>query len=235
MHLRKSILALLSLFYAATLVADPLAAQSVGCDSSQQAAVRCFVANMVSTNIAQPRHGMTVAQFQTYGYAVSQILMSHHTYLVIVGTSSAIADAMPPLNADGSANQNAQDLAVTQAVSAAVSNGLANATSATALQNLQWFSLDVTNAMNDNNGVMAMLTPGVSLRIIDSYIVTGTTNATVNWTVVDASLSTAVDNLIASGLTKLPSTLSAAQLKSFISALARVIYNYKLSTARATL
>jgi hypothetical protein len=89
--------------------------------------------------------------------------------------------------------------------------------------------------MNDNNGVMAMLTPGVSLRIIDSYVVTGTASATVNWPVVDASLSTAVDNLISAGLLKIPSTLSVAQLKSFISALARVIYNYKLSTGRATL
>jgi hypothetical protein len=197
--------------------------------------VSCFVANMVTTNIAQPRHGMTVAQFQTYGYAVSQILMTHHTYLVIVGTSSAIADAMPPLNANGSANQSAQDLAVTQIVSAAVSNGLANAASPTALQNLQWFSLDVTSAMNENNGMMAVLTPGVSLRIIDSYIVAATTKATVNWVEVDSSLSTAVDSLIGSGLTRLPSGLSAVQLKSFISALARVIYNYKLSTARPTL
>jgi hypothetical protein len=235
MYLRKSILALLSFFAAVAVVVDPVAAQSVGCNTSQQAAVSCFVANMVTTNIAQPRHGMTVAQFQTYGYAVSQILMTHHTYLVIVGTSSAIADAMPPLNANGSANQSAQDLAVTEIVSAAVSNGLANAASRTELQNLQWFSLDVTSAMNENNGMMAVLTPGVSLRIIDSYIVAATTKATVNWVEVDSSLSTAVDNLIGSGLTKLPSGLSAVQLKSFISTLARVIYNYKLSTGRATL
>jgi hypothetical protein len=235
MHPRKSILALLSLFAAVTLVSDPLAAQSLGCAVSQQAAVRCFVANMVTTNIAQPRHGMTVEQFQTYGYAVSQILRTHHTYLVIVGTSSAIADAMPPRNADDSANQNAQDLAVAQTVSAAVSNGLANAASPTELQDLQWFSMDVTSAMNENNGVMAVLTPGVSLRIVNSYVITGTTNATVNWSAIDASLSSAVDNFIGAGLIKLPSTLSAAQLKSFISALARVIYIYKLSTGRATL
>jgi hypothetical protein len=235
MHLRKSILAVLSLFAAVTFVLDPLAAQSAGCNTSQQEAVRCFVANMVTTDIAQPRHGMTVVQFQAYGYAVSQILSTHHTYLVIAGTSSAIADAMPPRNADGSTNQNAQDLAVAQSVSAAVSNGLANAISPTDLQNLQWFSMDVTSAMNENDDMMALLTPGVSLRIIDSYVVTGTNNGIVNWPAVDASLSTAVNNFIGAGLIKLPSTVSVAQLKSFISALARVIHNYKLSTGRATL
>jgi hypothetical protein len=57
----------------------------------------------------------------------------------------------------------------------------------------------------------------------------------VNWPAIDASLSSAVDNFVAAGLIKLPSTLSSAQLKSFISALARVIYNYKLSTGRAAL
>jgi len=51
MLLRESILALLSLFAAVTLVLDPFTAQSLGCSASQQAAVRCFVANMLYARI----------------------------------------------------------------------------------------------------------------------------------------------------------------------------------------
>jgi hypothetical protein len=235
MQLRKSILAVAFSIAAIAVISKPATAQATNCTASQQAAVQCFVANAVATDLTQPRYGMTLTQFEAYGVAVSEILRTHHTYLMIVGTSSAIADAMPPTNANGSANQAAQDLVVTQIVSAAVSNGLANATPATTLQDLQWFSLDVTGAMNDNNGVMAMLTPGVSLRIIDSYVVTGTVNGTVNWTVVDASLSTALDNFIASGMMKVPAPMTTTQLKSFVTTLAHVIYDYKVSTGRKNL
>jgi uncharacterized membrane protein len=103
------------------------------------------------------------------------------------------------------------------------------------LQDLQWFSLDITNAMNDNNGVMALLTPGVSLRIIDSYVVTATTNGTVNWTTVDANLSSAVDSFISSGMMKVPGSITTVQLKSFVITLAHVISDYKVSTGRKTL
>jgi hypothetical protein len=235
MQLRKSILAVAFSIAAIAVISKPAAGQATNCTASQQAAVQCFVANAVATDLTQPRYGMTLTQFEAYGVAVSEILRTHHTYLMIVGTSSAIADAMPPTNANGSANQAAQDLVVTQIVGAAVSNGLANATPATTLQDLQWFSLDVTGAMNDNNGVMAMLTPGVSLRIIDSYVVTGTVNGTVNWTVVDASLSTALDNFIASGMMKVPAPMTTTQLKSFVTTLAHVIYDYKVSTGRKSL
>ena len=213
----------------------PVAAQPTGCTSSQQAAIECFVANAVATKLTQPRYGMTLGQFEAYGVAVNTILQTHHTYLMLVGISSAIADAMPPTNANGSANQAAQDLAVTQIVSAAVANQLANPVTGVSTQDLQWFSLDVTNAMNDNNGVMAMLTPGVSLRIVDSYIVTGTTNGAVNWTTVDASLSKAIDNFIASGMMKVPPHITTANLKSFVDTLAHSIAEYKSSTGRKTL
>ena len=234
MQLSKLIVVLVFSLTATAALSQPVAAQSTNCTSSQQAAVQCFVANAVATDLTKPRYGMTLAQFEAYGVAVSEILRTNHTYLVLIGTSSAIADAMPPTNANGSANQSAQDVAVTQIVSAEVSEGLANATVAT-VQDLQWFSLDVTGAMNDNNGVMALLTPGVSLRIIDSYVVTGTTNGTVNWTVVDASLSQAVDNFIASGVFKVPGLTTTARLKAFVNSLAHIIYDYKVSTGRKSL
>jgi hypothetical protein len=235
MQLRKLIFATLFSVMAVAAVSKAAAAQSTNCTASQQAAVQCFVANAVTTKLTQPRYGMTLAQFEAYGVAVNNILQTHHTYLMLVSVSSAIADAMPPTNSNGSANQAAQDLAVTQAVDAAISNQLANTAAGVTLQDLQWFSLDITNAMNDNNGVMAMLTPGVALRIIDSYVVTGTTNGTVDWTTVDASLSTAVDNFIASGMMKVPGMITTAELKTFVITLAHVISDYKVSTNRKTL
>jgi hypothetical protein len=235
MQLRRIIFATLFSVMAVAAVSKAAAAQSTNCTASQQAAVQCFVANAVTTKLTQPRYGMTLAQFEAYGVAVNNILQTHHTYLMLVSVSSAIADAMPPTNSNGSANQAAQDLAVTQAVDAAISNQLANTAAGVTLQDLQWFSLDITNAMNDNNGVMAMLTPGVALRIIDSYVVTGTTNGTVDWTTVDASLSTAVDNFIASGMMKVPGMITTAELKTFVITLAHVISDYKVSTNRKTL
>jgi hypothetical protein len=213
----------------------PAAAQSKGCTASQDAAVQCFVANAVSTDLSKPRYGMTLAQFEAYGVAISHILQTHHTYLMLVGASSAIADAMPPTNANGSANQAAQDLAVTQITSASVQTGLTNTSDYATLQDLEWFSLDLTSAMNDNDAVMGMLTPGVSLRIIDSYVVTETTNNTVNWTAVDTSLSTAVDNFVASGMLKVPAPITTAELKTFVEKLAHIIYDYKITTGRKSL
>lgn len=235
MQLRNCSVATVFSVVAMVATSLPAAAQSTNCTSSQQAAVQCFVANAVATDLTQPRYGMTLTQFEAYGVAVSHILQTHHTYLMLVGTSSAIADAMPPTNASGTDNQTAQDLAVTQIVSAAVSSDLANTSEFATLQDLQWFSLDITGAMNNNNDVMAMLTPGVSLRIIDSYVVTGTANGTVNWTTVDASLSTAVDNFIASGMLKIPAPMTAVQLKSFVITLAHIIWDYKVSTGRKSL
>ena len=106
---------------AAASAAPSVSAQN--CTASKQAAIECFVANAVTTKITEPRYGMSLRQFKTYGVAVSEILQTHHTYLVLTGISSAIADAMPPKNADGSANQSAQDLAVSQIVDAVISGG----------------------------------------------------------------------------------------------------------------
>ena len=78
------------------------------CTASSDAAVQCFVANAVTTGLTQPRYGMTLAQFQAYGVAVTKILQTDQTYLVLVGLSSAIADALPPTNADGTYNTSAQ-------------------------------------------------------------------------------------------------------------------------------
>jgi hypothetical protein len=218
---------------AAASAPPPVHAQS--CTASPAAAVKCFVANAVTTKITEPRYGMTLPQFEAYGVAVSQILQTHHTYLMLTGISSAISDAMPPTNADGSANEAAQALAVSQIADAVIAGGFATPPAGTTDQDLKWFTLDLVSAMNDNDGVMQMLTPGVGLRMIDSYIVTGTSGGTVNWTEVDSSLSNAVDGFITAGLMKIPAEHTSAQVKTLANSLARAIEAYKVSTRRAAL
>jgi hypothetical protein len=236
MNIWRLFLVLLCLIGAA-LAARPAHSQttSTSCTASQQAAVQCFVANAVATDLTTPRYGMTLAQFQSYGFAVSQILQTRQTYVVLVGVSSAVADAMPPTNADGTPDQAAQDNAITQAVAAATQWSFTAAPQGASLLDLEHFSMDVTSAMNNNNGFLALLTPGISLRIIDSYIVTATTNGTTNWTEVNASLSTAIRNFISSGLMKVPPGMTLTQVTSFANSLAHVINTYKVATNRTAL
>jgi hypothetical protein len=56
--------------------------------------VQCFVANAVTTGLTQPRYGTTLAQFHDRGVSVTKILQSDQTYLVLVGLSSAIVNAL---------------------------------------------------------------------------------------------------------------------------------------------
>jgi hypothetical protein len=233
MNICKSLF--VGVFLLGLALAAPLAHSQTNCTASQQAAVKCFVANAVATNLTKPRQGMTLPQFESYGFAVTQILQTHSTYLVLVGLSSAVADAMPPLNADGSANEAAQNNAIIQAVSAANHSGLTPPPAGVTLLDLQHFSLDIAGAMNDNQGALELLTPGISLRIIDSYIVTATTNGQVSWSEVNASLSTAVANFVSSGLMKVPPGMTLAQVTSFTDSLAQIIQTYKVATNRKAL
>lgn len=213
----------------------PTASTAQQCNSNQDAAVDCFVTNAVRTGLTSPRYGMTMSQFKAYGVSVSKILQTDETYLVIVGISSAIADAMPPINADGTANTAAQQAAISQITSALVANGLATLPSETTEKDLQYFSMDIVGAMNTSGGYLQLMTPGISLRVIDSYVVTGTSNSSVNWSVVDASLSNALSNMVTSGLIKIPSGISQSQLNSFVDSVAQAIWTYKESTNRSHL
>jgi len=206
------------------------------CTASSDAAVQCFVANAVTTGLTTPRYGMTLTEFQDYGVAVTKILQTDQTYLVLVGLSSAIADALPPKNADGTFDSTAQDTAIAQIVAAAATDGFIWPPSGTTLQDLQWFTQDLVNAMNVNQQVLQILTPGVTLRIIDSYVITATgSDGTVNWPQVNASLATLVANFISSGLVHLTPSLTTAQLTAFVTALAQTISTYKVATNRTAL
>jgi hypothetical protein len=209
------------------------AAHAQECTSSQDDAVKCFVTHAVKTNLTSPRYGMTLAQFRAYGVAVSHILQSQSTSMVLAGTASGIADAMPPTNANGSANPAAQTTALNAIVNDLVTSGIVTIPAEVNTQDLEWFSLDLVSSMGQNSGVM--LSAGTPLRLMDSYIVASTVNGVVNWTQANAALATMVSNLTSAGLLKLPSTVTVAQVTALVQSIAQAIYNYKTATNRAQL
>jgi hypothetical protein len=213
-------------------IAPPLQAQ-YGCSSGQDAAVQCFVSNAVRTNLVTLQYGMSMSQFRAYGVSVSKIVQQQPTALALVGLSSAVADALPPTNANGSANQAAQTAAVNSIVDAGIAADFLALPAETNAQDLKWFSLDLVSAMNASNGIL--LSPGSMLRVIDSYVVSATANGQVDWTQANAGIATMMTNLSTSGLLKLPSTITPAQAIQFAQALAQVTYTYRTATGRTSL
>jgi hypothetical protein len=209
------------------------AARAQSCNASQDAAVQCFVSAAVKTNLTSLRYGMTLPQFQAYGVAISKILQARQTYLVLAGMSSAVADAMPPTNADGSPNLAAQQAANTSVVATEISSGIVALPAETTQQHLIWFTWDLTNGMNQSAAIL--LTPGFLLRTIDTYVVNATTSGVVNWPQVNANLAKLVTSLQNAVILKLPPNITAAQVISFAQSLAHIIYTYKTTTGRATL
>ena len=203
------------------------------CVSGQDQAVECFVGNAVRTNLVTLQFGMTMAQFKGYGVSVSHILQSQPTSLALVGLASAVADALPPTNADGSANATAQSAAMNSIVDAGIAGNFLTVPAETNSQDLKWFSLDLVQVMNSNNGIL--LSPGSMLRVIDSYVVTSTTNGTVNWTQANSGIATMITGLGTSGLLKLPTGITTAQAIQFAQALAQITYTYRTSTGRTSL
>jgi hypothetical protein len=203
------------------------------CEASQSAAVDCFVGYAVKTDLTSLRYGMNMTQFKAYGVAVSRILQAEQDYLVLAGMASAVADAMPPTNASGSQNASAQQTAMDSIVQAEISCGLVALPAQVSQQQAQYFSLDLVGSMNSSGGIM--LSPGFLLRVIDSYIVSGTSSGAVNWTQVNSQLATMVSALSSSGLLKLPVSVPLASAQTFAQELARTIYAYKQATGRTSL
>jgi hypothetical protein len=77
-------------------LSSPLSAQSpppATCTDSQAAAVQCFVANTVATGLTQPRYGITLAQFQDYGVAVTKILQTDQIVILLrIPTQGTISE-----------------------------------------------------------------------------------------------------------------------------------------------
>jgi len=212
--------------------APPLRAQG-GCASAPDEAVQCFVGNAVRSNLVTLQYGMTMAEFKAYGVSVSKIVQEQPTALAVVGLASAVADALPPTNANGSANVAAQTAAIDSIIDAGIADNILILPAETTAQDLKWFSLDLVNAMNGNNGIL--LSPGTMLRVIDSYVLTATTSGTVNWTQANTGIATVITNFASAGLLKLPATITTAQAIQFGQALAQITYTYKTATGRATL
>jgi hypothetical protein len=203
------------------------------CEASQSAAVDCFVGYAVKTDLTSLRYGMNMTQFKAYGVAVSKILQAEQDYVVLAGMAGAVADAMPPTNASGSQNASAQQTAMDSIVQAEISCGLVALPAQVSQQQAEYFSLDLVSSMNSSGGIM--LSPGFLLRVIDSYIVSGTSGGIVNWTQVNSQLATMVGTLSSSGLLKLPASVTLASAQTFAQELARAIYAYKQATARPSL
>ena len=213
-------------------VAPPLRAQG-GCASAPDAAVQCFVGNAVRTNLVTLQYGLTMTQFKAYGVSVSKIVQEQPTALAVVGLASAVADALPPTNANGTANQAAQTTAIEAIVDAGLANNILILPAETTPQDLKWFSLDLVNVMNTNNGIL--LSPGTMLRVIDSYVVTANVNGQINWTQANTGIATMITNFASAGLLKLPATITTTQAIQFAEALAQITYSYKAATGRTTL
>jgi|SRR5580704_6287395 hypothetical protein len=217
----------------ASAIACAAPARAQACSSTQDAAVECFVTAAVKTNLTSLRYGMTLPQFRSYGVAISKILQSQQTYLVLAGISSAVSDAMPPTNADGSANLAAQQAANTSIVEAELASGIIALPPETTEQQMIWFTFDLTGAMNQSGGIL--MAPGFLLRWIDSYIVSATANGTVNWTQVNSIIAQLVTSLQSAAILTLPANVTLAQVISFAQSLAQIIFTYKSATGRASL
>jgi hypothetical protein len=204
-----------------------------GCASGQDAAVDCFVGNAVRTNLVTIQFGMTMAQFKQYGVSVSKIVQTQPTSLAAVGLASAVADALPPTNADGTPNATAQSTAMNSIVDAGIANNFLTLPPETNSQDLKWFSLDLVRVMNGNNGIL--LSPGTMLRVIDSYVVSSTTNGAVNWTQANSGIAAMMTNLGGAGMLKLPPAITTAEAVQFAQSLAQVTYAYRTATRRSSL
>ncbi|MGA7921245.1 MAG: hypothetical protein WCA38_16410 [Candidatus Acidiferrales bacterium] len=203
------------------------------CTSGPDAAVECFVGNAVRTNLVSLQYGMTISQLKEYGVSVSRIVQAQPTSVALVGLASAVADALPPSNADGSPNATAQSTAMNSIVDYGIASNFLTLPEETNSQDLKWFSLDLVRVMNVNNGIL--LSPGSMARVIDSYVVTSTTGATVNWTQANSGIATMINGLATSGLLRFPAGITTAQAVQFAQSLAQVTYTYRTSTGRTSL
>ena len=203
------------------------------CNSSQDAAVQCFVTNATNTGLATLPPGQTLTQFKAYGVAVSNIIQTPKTVVFVLGIAGAAVDALPPRNADGTPNQAAQDGAVNAIVDAALTDGLVSLPASTTSDQLKQFAREITVAMDQNAG--PTLAVGSVLRLVDSIINSATSGGTVDWAQVSANLSTLINGFVAAGLLKIPATASLASINQFSNSAAQAIYNYKIATGKATL
>jgi hypothetical protein len=204
------------------------------CTSSQDAAVACFVKNAVSTHLAVVPPGMSQWAYKAYGVAVSKFVQDSKTVAVVFGMTSAIGDALPPTNVNGTPNQAAQDAAVNAIMDAALKDGIITLPSGTTADQLKQMARDMTGALAQNSGIS--VSPGLVLRTLDTYLVAATSSTgDVNLLQVTSGVSNLVSNLLASGLMKLPTNITAGNITQFALDVTMAIDQYKRATGKARL
>jgi hypothetical protein len=213
------------------LISVPSHAQ---CQQSQDAAVNCFVKNAVSTGLLVLPSGMTMSQYKSYGVAVSRVLQTPSAAIFLLGMAGATADAVPPTNADGTANQPAQDAFVNAMITAGLKNSIIALPSETSAAQLELFARELTWNMTGNAGVT--ISPGGFLRALDGYILAATSSSgTVDWLKVTASITSLVNALYTTGLMKLPAGVNVSNVQQFALDTANAIAVYKQATGKAHL
>ncbi len=232
-HMKRIILTSILAGVIALLSSIPSRAQS-DCTQNQNEAVDCFVRNGVSTGLLAVPSGMTLSQYKAYGVAVSKVLQRPSAAIFLLGMAGASADAIPPTNADGSANQAAQNTFVNAIIAAGLNDNIITLPSQTTTAQLQQFASQLTASMTGNPGVT--ISPGGFLRALDGFIL-GATSSTgvVNWLQVTTNITSLVSALQTTGLIKLPSGTTLANVEQFALDTASAIVVYKTATGKANL
>ncbi|MFZ0821932.1 MAG: hypothetical protein WAM91_17855 [Candidatus Acidiferrales bacterium] len=214
------------------LICRPGVAQS--CAGTQDGAVDCFVKNAVTTGLLAVPTGMTMSQYKSYGIAVSKVMQTPSAAMFLLGMAGAAADAAPPTNADGSANQAAQDALVNAIVTAGLNDGMIALPSEATSNQLEMFARALTASMSGSSVVT--ISPGGFLRVLDGYTLAATqTNGTINWLTVTTNITSLVGALQTTGLIKLPAGITLANVEQFALDAASAIVVYKTATGKAHL
>jgi hypothetical protein len=204
------------------------------CTQNQNEAVDCFIKNGVSTGLLALPKGMTMSQYEAYGVSVSKVLQSPPTAIFLLGMASAAADAIPPTNADGTENLAAQNAFVNAIIAAGLKEDIITLPAQTTSAQIEEFARELTLGMAGNAGVS--ISPGAFLRALDGYVLAATSSSgTVNWLQVTTSIASLVSALQTTGLMKLPSTITAANVQQFALDTANAIVAYKVATGKAHL
>lgn len=148
-----------------------------------------------------------------------------------MATSTMIAQMLPPVNSDGTANQARQDAAVNSAVQSLVNNKLVPApTYQIPLSDMQSFALSIAHSQNRYKDVQ-ISTP--ILLLIKNIVASDTVNGTVNWTnctgtatCVQQDVNDLISIAISAGQIKLDPGISVAQMQAFGYDLAKIVDAY---------
>ncbi len=204
------------------------------CSASQNGAVNCFVKNGVSTGLLVLPSGMTLTQYQSYGVAVSSVMQSPASAVFLLGMAAAAADAIPPTNVDGTANLAAQTTLVNAIVTAGLNDSVITLPAQTTTAQFQQLAVQLTTNMTGNPGVT--ISPGGFLRALDGFIIAATSSAgTINWLQVTTNITSLVSALQTTGLIKLPTGTTLANVEQFALDTANAIVVYKTATGKAHL